>query len=32
LDLLEEKQKEVEEYWKNMYYKIPNILDETAAV
>jgi seryl-tRNA synthetase len=32
LDVLESKQKKVEETWKDMYYKIPNILDETAAV
>ncbi|MDD3793193.1 MAG: serine--tRNA ligase [Candidatus Gracilibacteria bacterium] len=32
LSILEEKQKEVEEAWKNMYYKFPNLLDETAAV
>ena len=32
LSVLEEKQKKVEETWKNMYYKFPNLLDETAAV
>jgi len=32
LSILEEKQKEVEESWKNMYYKIPNLLDTTAAI
>lgn len=32
LKVLEEKQNEVEESWKEIYYKIPNILDETAAV
>jgi len=29
---LEEKQKEVDKIWKDLYYKIPNLLDETAAV
>lgn len=32
LKILEERQKEVEESWKEMYYKIPNVLDETAAI
>jgi len=32
LDILELKQKKVENAWKSIYYKIPNILDETAAV
>lgn len=32
LSILEEKQKEVEEIWENLYYKIPNLLDETAAI
>ncbi|MCD5385394.1 serine--tRNA ligase [Candidatus Gracilibacteria bacterium] len=32
LKILEEKQKEVEKKWKDIYYKIPNLLDETAAV
>jgi len=32
LELLEEKQKNVEETWKEMYYKIPNLLDETASI
>jgi seryl-tRNA synthetase len=32
LSILEEKQKEVEQEWKNLYYKIPNILDEKAAI
>ena len=32
LKLLEEKQKEVEEKWNEIYYKIPNLLDETAAI
>jgi len=32
LKILEEKQDEVEEKWKDMYYKIPNLLDETAAI
>lgn len=32
LIVLEEKQKVVEESWKEMYYKIPNLLDETAAI
>ncbi|MDD3145599.1 MAG: serine--tRNA ligase [Candidatus Gracilibacteria bacterium] len=32
LSMLEEKQKEVEESWKFLYYKIPNLLDETAAI
>jgi len=29
---LEEKQKQVEKAWKELYYKIPNLLDPTAAV
>lgn len=29
---LEEKQNEVEERWKELYYKMPNLLDETAAI
>ena len=32
LVVLEDRQKEVEESWKEMYYKIPNLLDETAAI
>ena len=32
LEKLEEEQKQVEEKWKQMYYKIPNLLDATAAV
>ena len=32
LEKLEEEQKQVEEKWKQMYYKIPNLLDPTAAV
>ena len=32
LKVLEDKQNEVEEAWKNMYYQIPNILDKTAAI
>lgn len=32
LSLLEEKQKEIEQYWREIYYKIPNLLDETASV
>ena len=32
LSNLEEKQKEVEESWKELYYQIPNLLDPTAAV
>lgn len=32
LSILEEKQKIVEESWKSLYYKIPNLLDETAAI
>jgi len=32
LKIFEEKQKEVEKRWKEIYYKIPNLLDETAAV
>jgi len=32
LDKLEERQKEVEKDWKSMYYKIPNLLDPTAAI
>ena len=32
LETLEEKQKEVDKIWKDLYYKIPNLLDETAAV
>lgn len=32
LELLEKQQSEVEEKWKEMYYKIPNLLDDTAAI
>ncbi len=32
LVVLEERQKEVEEEWKVLYYKIPNLLDPTAAI
>ena len=32
LEELEEKQKQVEKAWKELYYKIPNLLDLTAAV
>lgn len=32
LVLLEERQKQVEIEWKNLYYKIPNLLDSTAAI
>jgi hypothetical protein len=29
---LEEKQKNIEAKWKKLYYSIPNLLDETAAI
>ncbi|MFK7779530.1 MAG: serine--tRNA ligase [Candidatus Gracilibacteria bacterium] len=32
LNILEEKQKEVEVIWFDMYCRIPNLLDETAAI
>jgi len=32
LKVLEEKQNKIEKVWKELYYKIPNLLDETAAV
>jgi seryl-tRNA synthetase len=32
LKALEVEQDEVEEKWKDLYYKIPNILDPTAAI
>jgi seryl-tRNA synthetase len=32
LEELEKKQNEVEEKWKNIYYKIPNLLDPTATI
>lgn len=32
LELLEQKQNEIEEKWKELYYKVPNLLDETAAI
>lgn len=32
LEILEKRQSEVEESWKTMYYKIPNLLDETASI
>lgn len=32
LKALEEKQKEVEKTWEEMYYKFPNLLDETTAI
>jgi len=32
LDILEKQQKDIEEKWREIYYKIPNILDETAKI
>lgn len=32
LQELEKKQDEVEEKWKNLYYQVPNLLDETATI
>jgi len=32
LKVLEEKQNKIEKEWKELYYKIPNLLDGTAAV
>ncbi len=32
LKLLEEEQSKVEESWKELYYQIPNLLDETASI
>ncbi len=32
LEKLEVEQKEVEEKWKDLYYRVPNLLDETAAI
>ena len=32
LEGLEIEQKQVEEQWKELYYQIPNVLDETAAI
>lgn len=32
LDLLENEQRMLDESWKELYYQIPNILDETAAI
>ncbi len=32
LTALEEKQRQVEEDWKSMYYQFPNLLDETTAI
>lgn len=32
LKLLEEKQREIENKWKNLYYQVPNLLDETASI
>ncbi|MDD5213383.1 MAG: serine--tRNA ligase [Candidatus Gracilibacteria bacterium] len=32
LTALEERQREVEEIWKSMYYQFPNLLDETTAI
>ena len=32
LKILEEKQREIESVWQEMYYKIPNLLDPTAAI
>lgn len=32
LTALEEKQRQVEEDWKAMYYQFPNLLDETTAI
>ncbi|MDP2395516.1 MAG: hypothetical protein Q8M44_01015, partial [bacterium] len=32
LEILEKQQFEVEEKWKEMYYKVPNLLDDTASI
>ncbi|MCB1713175.1 MAG: hypothetical protein KDH96_12095, partial [Candidatus Riesia sp.] len=32
LALLEDEQKKVEDSWKELYYKVPNLLDPTAAI
>jgi hypothetical protein len=32
LIVLENKQREVEEKWKELYYQVPNLLDVTAAI
>lgn len=32
LSILEEKQKKVEVSWEELYYKVPNLLDETASI
>ena len=32
LSELETRQREVEEAWKELYYQVPNLLDETAAI
>ena len=32
LDILEKKQKENDEKWKKIYYKIPNLLDSSSAI
>jgi len=32
LEILEQKQKDIEKSWNNLYYQIPNLLDSTASV
>jgi len=32
LKVLEDRQNQVEEQWKNLYYQVPNLLDDTAAI
>lgn len=32
LSILEERQKEVEEKWKDLYYRVPNLLDPTTSI
>jgi hypothetical protein len=32
LKTLEEEQKNIEKSWEEMYYKFPNLLDETTAI
>lgn len=32
LKILEQKQEEVEKSWQELYYQVPNLLDETAAI
>jgi seryl-tRNA synthetase len=32
LKVLEQEQKEIEDKWKELYYQVPNLLDDSAAI